>query len=110
MKDIVEKIISTEKKVEQIVKKAHAQVREIKQKAELEASQKVEEARKKANQLVSTAIETTRKNAQLLRDEKLKKAEEEGEAVLSRNQQKIDNLIKDIVQLVIHTEYGGKGT
>ncbi len=109
MKDIVNQILLTEKRVEEVVQKAKEKAQEIKQQAESNASKKVEVARKKTGQIISAAVENAKSSAQKLRTEKLRKAEEDGEAIAGRNKQKIDKLVQDVIKLIIHTEYAGEG-
>jgi vacuolar-type H+-ATPase subunit H len=110
MNEIVGQILQTEKKVEEILQKARQEAQDIKQKAERDASLKVGKAHKQASLTLSSAIENARKESQRLKDEKLKKADEEGKAILEKNRKALDDLIQDIVRLVIQTEYSGKET
>jgi vacuolar-type H+-ATPase subunit H len=108
MNEIVDQILRTEKHVEEIIQKARQDAQEIKQKSEKKSVYEVEEARKKASHDLSSAIESAKIESQKLREQMLKKAEEEGSAILMKNRGAIQKLVKDIVRLVIHTEFSGK--
>jgi vacuolar-type H+-ATPase subunit H len=108
MNEIVDQILRTEKHVEEIIQKARQDAQEIKQKSEKKTSSEVEEARKKANHVISSAIESAKNESLKLREQTLKKAEEEGNAIFMKNRDAIQKLVKDILRLIIHTEFSEK--
>ena len=110
MKEIVNEILQTEKKVEETLRKAREKASEMKLLAEREASQKIEEARKKAQEIISTRLEDERQKARKLKEDKLKKAEENSNAILASNKKKVNALVTDLVELIIQTVHDGKGS
>jgi len=110
MKDIVKEILSTEKRVEEILQKARAAASDIKLRAEREVSEKVAGARRTAREIIQKAFTDAEREAQKYRDDKLKEAERESREIINRNRKNIEKLIEEIVQLIVHTGFEGKGS
>ena len=110
MKDIVKEILSTEKRVEEILQKARADASDIKLRAEREVSEKVAGARRTSRELIQKAFTDAGREAQKYRDDKLKEAERESREIINRNRKNIEKLIEEIVQLIVHTGFEGKGS
>ena len=109
MKEIMDAILQAEKRAKQTVQMAHEQAANLKRQAEIEALKKIERARRKAKELVASRVEAERKKAIQLRDEKLGRAEEQGKTFLETNRQEVDNLVREIVELIIKTVYEDEG-
>ena len=110
MKDIVKEILSTEKRVEEILQKARADASDIKLRAEREVSEKVSGARRTSREIIQKAFTDAEREAQKYRDDKLKEAERESREIMNRNRKNIEKLIEEIVQLIVHTGFEGKGS
>jgi len=108
MKDIVKEILSTEKRVEEILQKARADASDIKLRAEREVSEKVSGARRTSREIIQKAFMDAEREAQKYRDDKLKEAERESREIINRNRENIEKLIEEIVQLIAHAGFEGK--
>ena len=105
MKDIINEVLLTEKRVEDILQKARLEASDIKLRTEKEAAQKIAEARNKAREIIQNAVEKAEKKAVNLRDRKLKEAVVENEELINKNRPGIDAIVEEIVELIISTVY-----
>lgn len=105
MNDIVNEILSTEKRVEEILQKARADASEVKLRAEREVSEKVAGARQAAREIIQKAVRDAEREARKYRDDKLKEAERKSIEIINRNRKNIEELIDEIVQLIVHTGF-----
>ena len=104
MKEIIEEVFKTEKKVNVILKQAREKASEMRQSAEKENLEKISETKQKAREIIQAAVENTRKEAGIAREEKLKHADTEKESILN-NKDAIDGLIDNICDIILTTEY-----
>ena len=75
----------------------------LKQAADKECLDKIAEAKLKAKEIVHAKVESARKEAELIRQEKLKQAEGEKEAIL-KNENVLNKLVEDICKIIISTD------
>jgi vacuolar-type H+-ATPase subunit H len=109
MKDIVSEILQVEKKVADSIQKARNKAAEIRQQSDRETAQALAEAREKARKTVQDAVDEAARNAELVREGKLREAEEKSGAIARENSDKIEGLVGEVVRLVIQTGYDGDG-
>lgn len=103
MKQIIEEVFEAEKKANEILQKAREKAHEIKQAADKESLDKIAEAKLKAKEIVHAKVESARKEADRLRQEKLKQADGEKEAIL-KNENVLNKLVEDICKIIISTD------
>jgi len=105
MKKIIEEVLQTEEKVNMVLGQAQNKASEIKRSAEKEISDKMSDAKQKAREIIQTTVEEAKKEAERIREEKLRRANQEKETLLNENTDTIDNLVDDICNIILTTEY-----
>jgi vacuolar-type H+-ATPase subunit H len=105
MKQIIEEVLQAEEKVDVILRQAREKASEIKRSAEKEISDKMSEAKQKAREIIQTTVEEAKKDAERIREEKLERAKQEKDTLLSENTGTINNLVDDICNIILATEY-----
>ena len=105
MHDIINEVLLTEKRVEEILQKARSEAESIKLRTEKEVSQKIAEARTEAQKIIQNAVETAQREAENIRDAKLKEVDLENTDSLNKNRAAIEGLVNDIVKLIMQTGY-----
>ena len=110
MGDIVNDIINTEKKGEEIIQKANAESAKIKLEAETTANREIAQAREKAQEILKEAADRAQKEAKRIREKELEKAQKEAEDFFTENNSKIDAAADEVVAIVLRTEYAEAGT
>jgi vacuolar-type H+-ATPase subunit H len=105
MKKIIEEVLQTEEKVSVILGQARNKASEIKQSAEKEISEKMSDAKQKAREIIQTTVEEAKKEAEHIREEKLKQANQEKDTLLNNNTDTMDNLVDNICNIILTTEY-----
>ncbi|MBN2591021.1 MAG: hypothetical protein JXA96_14235 [Sedimentisphaerales bacterium] len=103
MKQIIEEVFEAEKKANEIIKKAREKASEIRQAAEKDNLEKIAEAKQKAKDIIRNAVENAQKEAEMIRQEEIKQAENEKESILG-NETDLNNLVENICNIVINTE------
>lgn len=104
MKRIIEEVLQTEERLNDIIKQAREKAADIKHSVEKETSEKVNEAKQQALVIVQTAIENAKKDAEHISDDKLKKAKEEKDILLNEKSAEIDKLVDNICEIILTTE------
>ena len=105
MKKIIEEVLQTEERVSMVLEQARNKASEIKQSAEKEISDKMSDAKQKAREIIQTTVEEAKKEAERIREEKLNRAKREKETLLNENTDTINNLVDDICNIILATEY-----
>ncbi len=105
MSDIINDIINTEKKGEEIIQKANAESLKIKLDTEKTVNQEIARAREKAQKILQEAAENAEKEAKKIREQGLEKAQNEVERFFTENKSKIDKTADEVVAIVLHTDY-----
>jgi vacuolar-type H+-ATPase subunit H len=103
MKQIIEEVFKAEQKVDEILRQAREKALQIKQSAEKTGIDNINEAKQKMREIINSAIENAKKEAESIRQEKLKQAEAQKDAMLSKGDE-INKLIDDICGIVMKTE------
>ena len=105
MKKIIEEVLQTEEKVNVILGQARNKASEIRQSVEKEISEKMSDAKQKAREIIQTTVEEAKKEAEHIREEKLKQANQEKDTLLNNNTDTMDNLVDNICNIILTTEY-----
>jgi vacuolar-type H+-ATPase subunit H len=105
MKKIIEEVLQTEEKVSIVLEQAHKKASEIRQSVEKEISEKMSDAKQKTREIIQATVEDAKKEAEHIREEKLKQADQEKETLLNNNADTIDNLVDDVCNIILTTEY-----
>jgi len=105
MKKIIEEVLQTEEKVGVILGQARNKASEIRQSAEKEISEKMSDAKQKAREIIQTTVENAKKEAEHIREEKLEQAGQEKDTLLNKNTDTMDNLVDNICNIILTTEY-----
>jgi cell division septum initiation protein DivIVA len=105
MHDIINEVLLTEKRVEEILQKARSEAESIKLRTEKVVSQKIAEARTEAQKIIQNAVETAKREAENIRDTKLKEVDLENADALNKNRAGIEGLVNEIVKLIMQTGY-----
>ena len=103
MKQIIEEVFEAEKKANEIIKKARGKAAEIKQAAEKDNSEKIAQAKLEAKDIIRNSVENAQKEAEIIRQEKLKQADNEKEAILG-SEKVLSDLVDNICEIIIKTE------
>jgi vacuolar-type H+-ATPase subunit H len=104
MKQIIEDVFKAEQKVDEVLRQAREKAAQIKQAADKTGMDKMNEAKQKAREIILAAIENAKKEAESIRQEKLKQASTEKDAILKRNDI-IEQLVGEITNIILATEY-----
>ncbi len=107
MGDIVNDILKTEKKGEDILQKANAESVKIKLDAEKTANREITRAQEKAQKMLQEAVENAEKEALKIREEELEKSRNATEQFFAENKSSIEKAADEVVRIVLHTDYSG---
>jgi vacuolar-type H+-ATPase subunit H len=105
MKQIIGEVFQAEEKVGIILEQARNKASEIRRSVEKEVVEKMSDAKQKAREVIQTTVEDAKKEAELIKEEKLKQADQENDALLSNNTDTINNLVDNICNIILTTEY-----
>ena len=105
MLEIIQEILSSEHKAEEII--SHARQNATKQKSDIEAdlNTRVAEARDQAKLMLQQKIQHAKNTALHEKREALEKSAESGEQFHTHHKHEIDSLVEEIVSFVITPEY-----
>jgi vacuolar-type H+-ATPase subunit H len=105
MKQIIGEVFQAVEKVGIILEQARNKASEIRRSVEKEVVEKMSDAKQKAREVIQTTVEDAKKEAELIKEEKLKQADQENDALLSNNTDTINNLVDNICNIILTTEY-----
>jgi len=105
MKKIIEEVLQTENKVSLVIEQARNKASGIKQSVEKEISEKMSDAKQEAREIIQTTIENAKKEAEHISEEILKQADQEKDTLLNNNSGAMDNLVDNICNIILSTEY-----
>ena len=103
MKQIIEEVFEAEKKANEIILKAREQAAQIRQSVDKDNLEKIAAAKLKAKEIIRNSVENAQKEAELIRQEKLKQAENDKESILG-NETVLNNLVENICNIIINTD------
>jgi vacuolar-type H+-ATPase subunit H len=105
MKKIIEEVLQAEEKVGIVLDQARNKASEIRQSVEKEISEKMSAAKQKAREIIQTTVENAKKEAEHIGEEKLKQADQEKDTLLNNNTDTMNNLVDNICNIILATEY-----
>ena len=100
MKEVVNNILDTEKKVEQLLSEARQQATRIRQDSEKEASATIAAAQEKALEILRTTVAAARDEAQQSREKTFAAFHEKQDTLHERHRATIAALVADIVAMI----------
>ena len=105
MKKIIEEVLQAEEKVSIVLKQARNKASGIRQSVEKEISEKMSDAKQEAREIIQTTVENAKKEAEHIGEEKLKQADHEKDTLLNNNTDTMNNLVDNICNIILTTEY-----
>lgn len=105
MRDIVEQVLETEKRAEQIIQQARARETEIRNTAETESGRIVQQARADAQRLLLEEASRARQEADLEYRQAVQQVESANAGFLERNRSKIESAVERVIALLAAPEY-----
>ncbi len=103
MKEIIAEVFQAEEKVNLILQQARTRASEIKGTAEKEVSLKITEAQERAREIIQTTVEEAKKEAERIREEKLKQADQTREILHNQHTDTINKLVEYICKMIVTT-------
>lgn len=100
MKDIVTEILETEKRVEELLRRAREEASSIKQNAERDANRRIADARSQAQSIIRDAVAKAEKEAEETRKRALHQAEQESRVKIDRVKGSVDEVVVQIVAMI----------
>jgi len=104
MKQIIKEVLEAEQRVSTTIGQARQRASEIRLCAEEEMAKKVGDAKQKARQIIQDAVEAAKKQAEHIREEKLKDADQRQGAFHSSHKDAIEGLADRICRIILTTE------
>lgn len=105
MKRIIEDVLQTEEKVNEILKQARERAAEIRRSAENDISENMNVAKQRAREIVQTAVEDAKKDAERIRAEKLEQADRQKDVLFNESADVVGGLVDDICKVIMTAEY-----
>ena len=107
MKHVIEEVLQAEERVGTLLKGAREQADQIRRSAEQEISKQLNDARIEAQALTQSSLEEAKKEAEQIKADRLKEADQIKDTLLNDNAAKVDGLVKQVCDLVMTTEQDG---
>ncbi len=104
MKQIIKEVLETEERVDVTLKQARERAAETVRVAEEEVADMLSEAREKAREIVRTAVVEAEKEAERIREERLKQADEQRDALLQDETDAMGDLVSHICRIIVAGE------
>jgi vacuolar-type H+-ATPase subunit H len=105
MRDIVEQVLETEKRAEQVIQQARARETEIRNAVETESGRIVQQARADAQRLVLEESNRARQEADREYRQAVQQAESANAGFVERNRPKIESAVERVIALLITPDY-----
>ena len=106
MRRIIEEVLQAEDRANAVLNQARDRASEIGRSADQEISARMVQARDRAQVIVRTAVEQARMETERLREERLRQAGQEHEALLNPQPEILDALVGAICDLIVTPEAG----
>ena len=103
MKQIIEDVLQAEETVNARLKEAREQAAALKATAEKESLERISQAKVQARELLQETIEVAKKEAADIRLEKLRKADQEKDALITSIAEMVNKLVDAVCRLVLST-------
>jgi vacuolar-type H+-ATPase subunit H len=104
MREIVDEVLSAEKKAEDLIQEAKKQAAEIRNQAETLVAERVKEARDRARELVRTRVEEAEQKAEQKYSQVIGDARKAGQEHLKENAKEMDTAVEELVRLIIQPQ------
>jgi vacuolar-type H+-ATPase subunit H len=101
MKDIVDQILQTEQKMEEMLREQREKAGAMRSEAEKESSEKITRARSEAQQKVQEAVQTAKREAEAEREELLRQAGSQGKNIFLEDSTRIRKLVEEIADTIV---------
>ena len=103
MKHVIEEVLQAEEQVGALLKGAREQADQIRRSAEQEVSTMLNDARAQAQALTQSSLENAKKEAEQIKADRLKQADQAKDTLLNDNADKVDGLVKEVCDLIMTT-------
>jgi len=104
MKHVIEEVLQAEERVGALLKEAREKADQIRRSAEQEISTQLNEARTEAQALTQASLEDAKKEAEQIKADRLKQADQIKDTLLNDNADKVDGLVKKVCDLIMTVE------
>lgn len=104
MRQIIKEVLEAEQRANVALQEARQKASEIRRSAEKEMSEKIGEAKQQAREIIQTAVEEAKIEAEHLREEGLRRADEQGDALRNGKADVIEDLVDRICTVILTTE------
>jgi len=105
MQEVVDEVLKAEAGAQEIIDKAGQEAAHLKQQAENETNRRIAEAREKARKLVQDRVAAERDRAASEYTAAIRDAETKNERFWEQNAEKIDGLVKRLVDFLVTPEF-----
>jgi len=104
MKQVIEEVLQAEERVGVLLKGAREQADQIRRSTEQEISTLLNDARAEAQASTQSFLEDAKKEAEQIKADRLKLADQAKDRLLNDNADKVGDLVKNVCDLVMTTE------
>jgi len=104
MKQIIKEVLKAEEKVDIALRQARESAAEVVGVAEAEITDTLSEARENAREIVRKAVVEAEKQAERIRTERLKQADEDRDVLLHDDTDAMGDLVKRICRIIVAAE------
>ncbi len=101
MKQVIEEVLQAEERVGALLKGAREQADEIRRSAEQENSTLLNNARTEAQALTQSSLEEAKREAEQIKADRLKQADQVKDTLLNDNADKVNGLVKEVCSLIM---------
>ena len=105
MKKIIKEVLEAEERVDAVLRQARESAAEAVSLAEREAAEKLSHAKESARGIIQTAVEDAEKEAKHIREETLKQADQQQNALLHDKADVMEDLVGRICRIILATEH-----
>ncbi|ADK82212.1 V-type ATP synthase subunit E family protein [Sediminispirochaeta smaragdinae] len=102
MKELIERVLETEKNAAGRVENARSESARIQSEADQKAASIIDEARAEASRRIDAAVKAAESEAHSIRDQRLQATDEDIEAYRKRVEGRFDLILDEAVKLIIH--------
>lgn len=104
MKQVIEEVLQAEERVGALLKEARAEADQVRRAVEHDISRMLNESRSQAQILMQTSLEEAKMDAEQIKEDRLKQADQAKETLLNDNADKVSGLVKEICDLIMSTD------
>lgn len=103
MKQVIEEVLQAEERVGTLLKGAREQADQIRRSTEQEVSTLLSDARAQAQASTQAFLDEVKKEAEQIKEDRLKQADQAKDTLLNDNADKVDDLVKNVCHLIMDT-------